>query len=293
MSGPPDETEGNGAAVGKRLVLHLVSHASGELVEMLARNAIIALEGVKVEHRLWKMVRRLGQVPEVLGAIAESPGFVLHSISHTDIRAALEEGCQRLFVPCQFALEPLLGRLAEYTGAAVQFHASSGEAFDEDYYQRIEAMKYTLAHDDGIDSDDLDAADVIVVGVSRATKTPTCMYLASRGIKAANVPLVPGAAVPAGLLRAKGPLVVGLTVDPGRLARVRTARLSAWQQDTDTDYTDADALRKEVQEARRLFILHGWPIINVTNRSIEQAASLIIDMLKARAGEQAERDSTA
>jgi hypothetical protein len=117
--------------------------------------------------------------------------------------AALEEGCRRLDVPCQFALEPLLGRLAEYSGAAVQSHNSSGDAFDEDYYRRVEAMKYTLAHDDGIGSDDLDGADVIVVGVSRATKTPTCMYLASRGIKAANVPLVPGAPPPRGLLRAR------------------------------------------------------------------------------------------
>jgi regulator of PEP synthase PpsR (kinase-PPPase family) len=143
-----------------------------------------------------------------------SPGYVLHSISHADVRQALEEGCRRLGIPCQFALEPLLGRLAEYSGAPVQLHTSSGDAFDEDYYRRVEAMKYTLAHDDGIASDDLDGADVIVVGVSRATKTPTCMYLASRGIKAANVPLVPGAPLPAGLMRRAARSSSGLIVDP-------------------------------------------------------------------------------
>ena len=270
-------------AIDKTLVLHLVSHASGELVELLARNAIAQLAGVQVERRLWKMVRHLGQIPEILGAVAQAPGYVLHSVSHSDLRQALEEGCGRLLVPCQFALEPLIGRLAEYSGAAVQFHNSSRDAFDEDYYRRIEAMKYTLAHDDGIASDDLDGADVIIVGVSRATKTPTCMYLASRGIKAANVPLVPGAPPPVGLLRATGPLVVGLTVDPARLARIRSARLKALNESETSDYTDFAELRKEVLGARRLFVARGWPIIDVTHRSIEQASAMIIDLLRARA----------
>ena len=271
--------------MSKTLVLHLVSHASGELVELLARNAVAQLKGVRVERRLSKMVRRLGQVPEILGEIATSPGYCLHSISHTDIRDALETGCRRLGVPCQFALEPLISRLALHAGADVQFHTSSGDAFDEDYYRRVEAMKYALAHDDGIASDDLDTADVILVGVSRATKTPTCMYLASRGIKAANVPLVPGAPLPAGVMNAQSPLVVGLIVDAGRLALVRAARLQALQQDASTDYTDVEALRKEVLEARRLFVRRGWPIIDVTHRSIEQAAAMIIQMLKARTGD--------
>jgi len=270
--------------VSKTLVLHLVSHASGELVELLARNAVAQLEGLEIQRRLWKMVRHLGQVPEILGEVAQSPGYVLHSISHTDVRQALEEGCGRLLVPCQFALEPLIANLAEYSSAAVQFHNSSGDAFDEDYYRRIEAMKYTLAHDDGIASEDLDGADVIVVGVSRATKTPTCMYLASRGIKAANVPLVPFSQPPMGLLKAKGPLIVGLTVDPTRLARIRSARLRAWDNE-DSQYNDFSSLRKEVQDARRLFVARNWPVIDVTHRSIEQVSAMIIDLLRARAND--------
>ncbi|MEF8698392.1 MAG: pyruvate, phosphate dikinase/phosphoenolpyruvate synthase regulator [Candidatus Accumulibacter sp. UW26] len=271
---------------GRSLVLHLISHASGELVEMLARNAVTQLEGVEVRRRLWKMVRRLDQVPEILGVLATSPGYVLHSISHSDVRAALEEGCRRLAVPFQFALEPLVSGLAEYTGAVVRTHISSGDAFDEDYFRRVEAMKYTLAHDDGIGGDDLDGADVIVVGVSRSTKTPTCMYLASRGIKAANVPLVPGAPPPFGLLRASGPLIVGLTVDPARLAVVRTARLVALKDEMNTDYADLDGLRKEILEARRLFVRRGWPVIDASRRSIEQTAAMIIEMLRKRSGER-------
>ncbi|MBL8394032.1 MAG: kinase/pyrophosphorylase [Candidatus Accumulibacter sp.] len=271
--------------MSKTLMLYLVSHASGELVEMLARNAVTQLAGVETRRRLWKMVRRLDQVPAILGVLAAVPGYVLHSISHSDVREALEEGCRHLGIPYQFALEPLLGQLSDYLDAPVVSHHSSGDAFDEDYFRRVEAMKYTLAHDDGIASDDLEGADVIIVGVSRATKTPTCMYLASRGIKAANVPLVPGAPPPVGLLRANGPLIVGLTVDPARLAMVRAARLSALKDDGNIDYADLDALRREVLEARRLFIRRGWPVIDASHRSIEQTASMIIEMLRKRAGE--------
>lgn len=270
--------------MSKTIRMYLVSHASGELVEMLARNALMQLEGVEVERRLWKMVRRLDQLPDILNEVAKAPGFVLHSISHSDVRESLEEGCRRLRVPFQFALEPLIGRLADYAGAPVQHHNSSGDTFDEDYYRRVEAMKYTLAHDDGINSDDLMGADVIIVGVSRATKTPTCMYLASRGIKAANVPLVPGVPLPSWLLQAKEPLIVGLTVKPERLAIVRSARLKEWHDEENTDYADLDHLRAEIRDARRLFLRCGWPTIDASQRSIEQTASMIIDLLRKRAG---------
>jgi len=272
--------------VSTTLVMYLVSHASGELVEMLARNAVTQLDGVNVKRRLWKTIRRPDQIPEILSALAIAPGYVLHSITHGDVREALEAGCRLLDIPCQFALEPLIGQLAEYSGAGIQSHNSSGDAFDEDYFRRVEAMKYTLAHDDGIGSDDLEGADVIVVGVSRTTKTPTCMYLASRGIKAANVALVPGAPPPVGLLRAREPLVVGLTINPAHLALVRAARLRKLNDEENEGYADLESLRKEVLEARRLFVRCGWPVIDTSRRAIEQTAAMIIEMLRKRSGER-------
>jgi len=272
---------------GKTIVLHLISHASGELIEMLARNAVLQLEGVEVERRLWKMVRRMDQLPAILSELVSAPGFVLHSISHSDLREALEASCRALNITYQYALEPMIARLADYSGAAVRQHNSSGDLFDEDYFRRVEAMKYTLAHDDGLNSDELEGADVIIVGVSRATKTPTCLFLASRGIKAANVPLVPGVPPPSSLLRAKAPLVVGLTIDPARLAMVRAARLKSLHDDANADYADIDSLRQEVLAARRLFLRYGWPTLDATQRSIEQTASQIIGMLKKRAGDSA------
>jgi len=260
------------------VVLHLVSHASGELVEILARNAVVQLDDVEVDRNTWKFVRSLGQLPEILAAIAAKPGFVFHSIAAVDVREAFEEGCRHMRVPCAFVLEPFVSMLSEYFDRPVRFHPSARDAIDEDYYRRVEAMKYALAHDDGVGSDDFSDADVILLGVSRATKTPTCMYLASRGIKAANVPLVPGVPLPESVVNAQGPLVVGLTVGVDRLAAIRSERLKLLGADAG-DYNDADTIAEELRAARRLVNRHGWRVIDVTGRSVEQTASMIMDRL--------------
>jgi [pyruvate, water dikinase]-phosphate phosphotransferase / [pyruvate, water dikinase] kinase len=276
-------------AVNKTIVMHLVSHASGEMVEMIARNAVAQLEGVTVERHLWKMVRSLGLVPDILAEIASHRGIVFHSIAATDIREALEEGCEHLRVPCLFVLEPFVSRLSEYSGAEIRFRTAARDYIDEDYYRRVEAMKYTLAHDDGLASDHLEDADVVLVGVSRATKTPTCMYLASRGIKAANVPVIPGVPLPDGVTKAKKPLVIGLTVQPKVLAQVRSSRLKRLSEDRTTSYDETEAVAREVLEARRLCARHGWRVIDVTNRPIENTAAFILELLKQRAEKMAAR----
>ncbi len=284
MTDEPAAPGGEGR--NKTIVMHLVSHASGEMVEMIARNAVAQLEGVDVERHLWKMVRSLGLVPDILAEIASRRGIVFHSIAATDIREALEQGCRHLAVPCLFVLEPFVSRLAEHSGAAIRFRTAARDFIDEEYYRRVEAMKYTLAHDDGLASDDLEDADVVLVGVSRATKTPTCMYLASRGIKAANVPLVPGMPLPDGVAKAKSPLVVGLTVQPKVLAEVRSSRLQRLSEDRGSTYSEDDAVAREVLEARRLCARHGWRVIDVTNRPIENTAAFILELLRQRAGER-------
>lgn len=267
-------------------MMHLVSHASGEMVEMIARNAVAQLEGVAVDHRLWKMVRSIGSIPEILAEIAWQRGIVFHSVAATDVREALEEGCRRLRVPCVFVLEPFVSRLAEYSGARIRFRTAARDFIDEEYYRRVEAMKYTLAHDDGLASDNLEDADVVLVGVSRSTKTPTCMYLASRGIKAANVPVVPGVPLPEGVTKAKSPLILGLTVQPKVLAQVRSSRLKRLSEERPSSYDETESVSREVLEARRLCARHGWRVIDVTNRPIENTAAFILKLLKQRAGEE-------
>ena len=250
---------------GKTITLHLVSHASGEMVEMIARNAVAQLDDVTVDRHLWKYVRNLGLVPGILAEIAKCRGIVFH-----------------MRVPCLFVLEPFVSQLAQYSGAPIRYRTAARDFIDEDYYQRVEAMKYTLAHDDGQAADNLEDADVILVGVSRATKTPTCMYLASRGIKAANVPVVPGVPLPEGVLKAKTALVLGLTVQPKVLAQVRTSRLRRLAEDNPSAYAETEAVAREVLEARRMCARQGWRVIDVTNRPIENTAAFILELLKKR-----------
>jgi len=260
----------------------MVSHASGELVELVARNAVAQLPEVDVERNTWKFVRSLTQLPQIIASIAERPGFVFHSIAAVDLRSALEDGCKQLRLPCVFVLEPFVSLLAKHFKMEVQFRPSNRDSIDEDYYRRVEAMKFALAHDDGLASDDLAGADVVLLGVSRATKTPTCMYLASCGLKAANVPLVPGVPLPDHIAKLKGPLVVGLTINPKRLAAVRKARLETFGEDTDSDYANIETVSEELRQSRLLVVRRGWQIIDVSTRSVEQTANMILNLLEQK-----------
>jgi len=268
--------------VSDRLVLHLVSPASGELAELMARTVVAQLDGPVPERHLWTMVRSPAQLPPVLTAISERPGFVLHTVADAHVREPLEDGCRVLNVPCMFVLEPFVSALAEHSGAQVRFRTSARDVMDEEYFRRLEAMRFTLAHDDGLGFGELAHAEVILVGVSRATKTPTCMYLAHRGIKAANVPLVPGVPAPDILTKLTEPLIVGLTIDATVLVKVRRERMEMLKQRGRSDYDNLRAVNKELADAKRLFERQGWPVINVSHRSIEQSAAEIMDLLKRR-----------
>jgi regulator of PEP synthase PpsR (kinase-PPPase family) len=155
---------------------------------------------------------------------------------------------------------------------------------DNDYFNRIEALNYAIGHDDGQGTQRLESADVVLVGVSRTSKTPTCIYLAHRGVRAANVPLVPGAELPAALFELQKPLIVGLVVSPDRLIQIRKNRLLSLNEGRDTSYIDFEAVREETIRARRLFEKRDWPVIDVTRRSVEETAAAVINLLNTRAG---------
>jgi regulator of PEP synthase PpsR (kinase-PPPase family) len=234
-----------------------------------------------IEH-IYALVRSRRQLDRVLREIEGSPGVVLHTIVDKELRAALEEGCRAMDMTCVAALDPLVASLARYLGAAVSTRVGGQHALDTEYFNRIEALDYAMAHDDGQGHDNYERADVILVGVSRTSKTPTSIYLAHRGVRAANVPLVPGAQPPPTLFEVTRPLVVGLTVSPDRLIQIRRNRLLSLNEGRATDYTEADSVRDETIRARRLFEKHGWPVIDVSRRSVEETAAAIINLLSAR-----------
>lgn len=262
--------------------LHLVSDSTGETVNMVARASLVQFDDVQVTEHMWTMVRSGDQVQEILSGIETNPGFVLYTLVNEPIRRALEDGCRRLQVPCISVLDPIVTALGAHLGAEVQARPGRQHAMDAEYFNRIEAIQFTLSHDDGQSTWDLNEADVILLGVSRTSKTPTSIYLANRGIKAANVPLVPGCPVPDEVFKAKDPLIVGLTKDPKRLVEIRRQRLRLLDQDENTDYVDPEMVSKEINEARRLYAKHDWPVVNVSRKSIEETAATVMQMLSKR-----------
>jgi hypothetical protein len=265
--------------------LHLVSDATGETINTVARACLVQFEGVKTIEHVWSLVRTRGQMDKTLDGIAEYPGPVLFTLVNETQRGILVEGCRQLDVPCIPVLDPIIHRLASCFGVGISGLPGLQHALDAEYFHRMDAMNYALAHDDGQLQNDLDRADVVLVGVSRTSKTPTCIYLANRGIKAANVPIVPGCPLPDRLLQTHKALVIGLTTDPARLVQVRRNRMRMIAEGQDkTDYLDLDAVREEVSLARKYCRQHNWPIIDVTRRSIEETAATVMSLYAKHRG---------
>jgi regulator of PEP synthase PpsR (kinase-PPPase family) len=261
--------------------IHLVSDSTGETLNAVAKAALAQFEA-RVNEHVYALVRTQRQLDRVLREIEDMPGLVLYTMVNTDLRDALVAGCQVRRVPAIAVLEPILTALAGFLGRERTGRPGRQHALDAEYFQRIDALNFAMAHDDGQVIDHLEAADVVLVGVSRTSKTPTSIYLANRGVKTANIPLVPGRPLPPGLLTLNNPLVVGLIVSPDRLTQIRRNRLMALNEDKETDYADPDLIREEIKEARRLFEQQNWPIIDVSRRSIEETAAAILNLLAER-----------
>jgi regulator of PEP synthase PpsR (kinase-PPPase family) len=212
------------------------------------------------------------------GHIENYPGIVMYTLGNEDLRRQLEDCCARLNMPAIAVLDPIQATLSSYLGASIRGKAGAQRVLDADYYRRIEAMNYSMAHDDGA-GDDYASADVILLGISRTSKTPTSIYLGHRGIRTANIPIVPGAVIPETIFTLKKPLIVGLTATPERIVQIRRNRLLNLNEERSTGYVEEDAVREEVVFAKRLFARHGWPSIEVTRRSIEETAAKIINLL--------------
>jgi len=273
----------------RRFHLHLVSDSTGETNLSVARACLAQFEDCEPVEHVWSMIRSDRQVQKVAAGIEANPGVVLFTLVDDRIRSSLIEACRRLEAPCIAVLDPVLEAFARFLDAKAGHRPGRQHQLDADYFARIAAMDFAMTHDDGQGMADLGAADVVLVGVSRSSKTPTCIYLANRGVRAANVPLVPDMPLPAPVAALKrfgegGPLVVGLTNDPSALVAVRRNRLRLLNEMRETDYTDPELVRAEVQAARRLFTERGWPVLETSRRSIEETAAAILAMLQERTG---------
>lgn len=269
-----------------RLHLHLLSDSTGETLENVAKAALAQFDEVQTIKHFWPMVRSEGHLERVIADISQRPGLVLFTIVNVEIRRRLEERCLALGLPAVAVLDPAIDALSRLLGQEAKARPGRQHILDAAYYRRVDAIGYTIAHDDGIGAEDWEDADIILVGVSRSSKTPTSIYLANRGYKVANIPLVVECPPPPSLFTLRHPLVVGLTTSPERLVQVRRNRLLALNQAPDTAYVDQERVQAEVAHARRIFSDQGWPVIDVTRRSIEESAAAIINLVNNREAER-------
>lgn len=264
--------------------VHLVSDSTGETLAGVMRATCAQFDNIMPIEHSYFLVRSVRQLERVLEEIAGAPGVVMFTLSNLEHRAMLEEHCAKIGMPCVAVLDPVLDITSRYLGQELNHRVGAARKLNAEYFKRIDALDFAMDHDDGQQVIELSTADVILVGVSRTSKTPTSVYLAHRGVKAANVPLVPNVPLPPELFAKDHPLVVGLTISADRLVHIRRNRLVAMKETRAGDYTEEEAVRREVMDAQRLFEREGWPTIDVSRRSIEETAASVLNLLGEHRG---------
>ncbi len=271
-------------AMADKFHLHLLSDSTGETLENIAKAALAQFDASEnVVKHFWPMVRSESHLERILVDVAANPGLVLYTLVNKDTRRKLERRCRALDLPAIAALDRVTDALSTMLGQEAQARPGRQHLMDAAYFARVEAIQFTIAHDDGINWENWEEADIILAGVSRTSKTPTSIYLANRGYKTANIPIVPESPPPESLYALQNPMVVGLVTSADRLIQVRRNRLLSLNQAPDTDYVDEERVKSEVKYARRMFADNDWPVLDVTRRSIEETAAAIINLANERA----------
>jgi len=266
--------------------VHLVSDSTGETLVAVMKASTAQFRGATALEHLHALVRSEDQMRTTLDEIETRPGIVLYTLINPDRRRQLEERCKQAGIPAVSILDPVLGTMGRYLGASISSEVGAQRNLDETYYDRIEAMDFAMAHDDGQNVMGLKDADIVVLGISRTSKTPTCIYLGNRGYRAGNIPLVPGQPVPPILDHFPkpsegGPFIVGLVAAPDRIVQIRQQRLENLNERQVTDYIAPDMVRDELRQAKRMFTKRGYPVVDVTRRSIEETAAQIINLYQS------------
>lgn len=264
--------------------LHLVSDSTGETLTTIAKAASVQYPQIRAIEHVYPLVRTPRQLARVIQEVESAPGIVLYTIVDAELTSVLEKRCRELQVPSLHVLDPIMKVFESYIGAPQTPVVAGQHTLDADYFRRIDALNFTMAHDDGRLPVDLNHADIIILGISRTSKTPTSIYLAQRGYKTANVPIVPSVPLPPILEQPHDAFVVGLVASPDRIAEIRRNRVRFLADRDMGDYVDRDQISREVRDSRRLCAKHGWPVIDVTRRSIEETAASIIKLYTDRHG---------
>ena len=262
----------------KNIHLHLVSDATGDTLEQVAKAALAQFPEINAQKHYWPMIRTARHMERLIPEFDERPGIIMFTLVNQDIEDVLIAACDKNNWPYISVLHGIIRELGHHLGQKSIARPGLQHQLNDEYFKRIDAMQYTLVHDDGQCLDGLKDADIILVGISRTSKTPTCIYLANKGMKTANVPIIPNQPLPRELNNIGDKFVVGLINSVDRLVHVRRSRLLSLKENKTTTYVDEQAIKEEVQQAQRLMSGRGWPVINITRKSIEETAGAIMKL---------------
>jgi [pyruvate, water dikinase]-phosphate phosphotransferase / [pyruvate, water dikinase] kinase len=269
-------------SIKKTINLHLISDSTGETLSSVSRAVLAQFENVDSNDFIWPLIRTSTQIERVKESITKNPGIVLYTILEDDLIENLKNHCHQLQIPCIPVLSRIISEFSNYLGLDISHTIGRQHLLDKEYFSRVEAINYTITHDDGQSTWDLYDADIVIVGVSRTSKSPTSVYLSCRGYKTANIPFVGIETIPTNIYDLKNPFIVGLVINPEKLVQIRQNRLASIGQDVDTDYIDIEAVKAEIAESRKLFAKLNCSVIDVTKRSVEETAAKIIQLCQAR-----------
>ena len=260
------------------LHIHLVSDSTGETVHQVARACVAQFPNVTTVEHVWTLVRSEAHLHAVCAGLDRNPGILLMSIVNDEMRDKILAECRSRGIPAVSVLDPVVHLLGRVLGQTTRNLPGGQRRLNMAYFDRIAAVDFAVSHDDGMNMGQLEQADILLVGVSRTSKTPTSMYLAHRGYKVANYALVPQVPFPLHYLDGLNLLVVGLTNDPKRLSQIRRTRQLAMADTDNVTYVDVDQITEEVRHGRRLCSEQSWPVIDVTRRSVEETAAAVIQL---------------
>ena len=264
--------------------LHIISDSTGETVSAVLRAALARFDTDDPELHVTIFVRNRSDLDEALAQAVAEPGLIVYTLSDSALQSHLISFCAGNGLPNVPVLDPVVAALSDFLGKTAQDRPGMQHRLNSDYFDRIAALDFAISHDDGALADRLLSSDVILTGVSRTSKTPTCIYLAHRGVKASNMPLIPKTEPDPAFLSAleRGVPAIGLTASPSRLSQVRSHRLESLGANTSADYAEIDTIRAEVSDALLFFGRFNIPVIDVTRRSIEETAAEIMAILRDR-----------
>jgi len=265
--------------LNKEVHLHLISDSTGETVSSIARTVVSVFDSnIHFTEHTWSLIRTQNQLQKTLEGIRKNKGIVLYTLFDEMMQKTLQEECENMNVPAISAVSGIVNEFKKILGNNADYSVGRQHRLDEDYFKRVEAINYTLNHDDGQGVENLATADIVLVGVSRSSKTPTCIYLSLKGYYVANIPFVKGIELPEELFKIKDKLIIGLVISPERLMQIRRNRLSSLNEERETDYANMEAIKAEVTEARRIFAANKWKTIDVTRSSVEETVAKIIQI---------------